>query len=47
MLELVARRGEPVRIDPIDTTVSDRAVEHESCLLEHFEVLRDGWAADR
>src|SRR4029450_8088917 len=46
-VELGAKRIHAVRVELVDATGADGAVDHQPGLLQHLEMLRDGRPADR
>src|SRR5688500_691762 len=47
LLEVGAKRADPVGVELIDATVSRRPVDHQPRILQHFQVLRHRRPADR
>src|SRR5919108_927392 len=46
-VELGAKRRESRRVDSVNALFACACVDHEPCVSEDFEVLRDRWPADR
>lgn len=46
-VEVGAKLGNPIRVEPVDPAIAVRTVGHKPGVLQHTKVLRDGGSADR
>jgi hypothetical protein len=46
LVEVGAQACDPFGIELIEAAGSFLDVSHEACILQHFEVLRNGWAGN-